>query len=721
MFRQTNGAVYWMCGETPLWNLQSEALEICYANADRSVWGTVTATRWRVCRQDDNHCVLTCTEHLDALNTTLHLQVTYTRRGNLVEKEMTCSQNNIPNLYIGLTQTVAPTAGKLLWSFDAVQQPDGCIYGRESRQAFPAAGFILENGQIFGVLMDAGVQNGWSRWCLRRTSAGNAPVVSDFDPVLLEAVAGGTALRLRAGQYRPVQDVEPDVVSSNHVSFLGRRGRGYCLEFDCVAVPCAVSVFGAGRPVQRRVWRETGRQVLEISPCVENGLQQVEWESAEKAVPGRLFEKNPDLRAWHTLRQGKTRTYRYFFFLDTFEPTLRNLRKYAQLYLAEALGFSGTMAEKILYADFRMLNWLAEPIGNEALCVPSIDYFEMYFRDVFWSVHGVEDPALQMEVFRRVEKTMDARGWVDNIITPYFGSDEKTDNELNYLYVIWSYWNQKQLGIAPNMESVEKVVSLVQNRYDPARTGRILVNNPQSLMDVMWQAEPCAFAVSQGYYCLTMKVALALGVRGVDTAYVNRTQAAYRGYYGNGSGGRAYLRTFPGNGLGENGEDLEIISCLDLEPEFLSLYLLGESLLGGTIVRNTLDNIPVFCGCRMPIVSCTDGTFFTPERNPFSGGLYWESGRYANGGSYLRPQYIALAAGKYHGWKKADTLMEQRLRAEFESAEDFPTSQEYLHTLGDPEKNSPHKVFAWNVFVNEINRWVRREIDPAFRVGEEIR
>lgn len=165
---------------------------------------------------------------------------------------------------------------------------------------------------------------------------------------------------------------------------------------------------------------------------------------------------------------------------------------------------------------------------------------------------------------------------------------------------------------------------------------------------------------------------------------------------------------------------MDILSCLDLEPEFLSLYLFDESLLGKEIVTDTLDRIPVFEGCMMPIIACADGTFFTKERNPFNGGHFWEAGCYANGGSYLRSQYIALAAGKYHGWKPADELMKKRLKAEFEICHEHPVSMEYLHTFGHPEKCSGHKVFAWNVFVNEINRWIRRTIDSGFLAGDDI-
>lgn len=719
MFQQEKDGVYLVGGDRPLWNLQREPMNLFYANTDRSVWGQHFVDRWNLTRLEKDSCVLASTVRIEELNTDLAVQVTYTRKGNLVEKEVSFFQNNIPNLYVGFTQKVVPEKGGTLWSFDDAQQEDGCIFGKESRQAFPAAGFFWNDGSVLGVLMDTGVNNSWSRWCLRRTSGGNGVTVSCYDPVLMEAAGKQTELLLRAGQYFPVYDVAPDNVTENTARFLARKGYSYSLEFDCGDCPCSVSATWQDGEPGRMVWKEQGRQVLELPVCEENGIWEITWEKGKAACKG-LFEKCPEYRPWHRLAQGDTRTYRYFFFVDQFEPSLRNLRKYSQLYLAQALGFSGSAGEKILYADFRMLNWLAEPEGEEPLCVPSIDYFEMYFRDVFWSVHGVEDPDLQLGIFRRIEKTMDARGWVDNIITPYYGSEEKTDNELNYLYVIWSYWNQKQLGVATDLEKVEKVVSLVLNRYDPKREGKIFVNNPQSLMDVMWQEKPCAFAVSQGYFCLTMKIAFALGIAGVDQAYLERVQEGYRSYYRIGSSGKKYLQTFPGNKLGERGEDLEIISCLDLEPEFLSLYLLGESILGEKIVRDTLDQIPVFCDCRMPIVSCIDGSFFTRERNPFNGGLYWEGGCYANGGSYLRPQYIALAVGKYHGWEKADALMKARMRAEFESDPDFPVSHEYLHALGNPQKNSDHKVFAWNVFVNEVNRWIRREIDPEFQVGEEI-
>lgn len=705
----------------PLLSGMRQRMEVLYANHDGSVWGQETFDQWQLEREDENGFTLVCSRLLPPVHAELTLRMDYTVRGRAVEKKITCLQRCAASLFIGLTQEVTLPDAVQVWSFDAVKNQSTCIYGSWSCQAFPACGLLMPDGEVFGVLMDTGVANEWSRWHMRRTASGNAPAVTAYDPMLMEEIPGQRGIRLRAGQYFPTTDVPLASSGACRRTALVRKDYTYVLEYDCLQAPCCLRVKGEGQTLLTHTEQQTGRQILTIPAQAQDGYMEILWDSADALQPLRLFERKPELRPWHLLAEGQEKTYRYFFFVDTFEPTLRNLRKYAQLHLAEALDFEGTAAEKILYADFRMLNWQAEPGLRLPLCVPSIDYFEMYFRDVFWSANGVEDAWLNKTLLSMVERTMDSRYWVDNIITPYFGSIEKVDNEINYLYILWSYLNMKRFGQRPNLEKITGVTSLVMNRYDPDRTGRVLTNNPQSLMDVMWQDKPCRFAVSQGYYCLTMNTALALGVPGVDRAYADRTREEYRRYYRAGKNSKPFLQTFPENGLGEAGEDLDIISCLDLEPEFLSLYLFGESLLGGQIVINTLEQIPVYQQCLMPIIAMTDGRFFSKKRNPFNGGLYWEGGRYANGGSYLRPQYIALAAGKYHGWEKADRLMAQRLKAEFDTCEDAPVSIEYLHALGDPVKSSPHKVFAWNVFVNQINRWIRATIDPDFHVGDDIR
>ena len=719
MIKRENGRIELYCENQFLSDAMSDQMEVLYENGDGSIFGQVLFDEWKVENCGEDQCILTSQKFLPDINVELALKVSYSVHEHLLTKKIVCYQNQVSDLRIAISQRIRHKDTTKIWSFGGTQNPDRVIYGGFGRQSFPAAGMLLENGNVLGILMDTGIANEWSRWHLRRTADGNAPVVSAYDPMLLEESVRNKEIRINAGQYYPVHRIPFEQMEKENASAFGRRGYVYLLECNVLQAPAALTVTAGGKTVSARTWDECGRQVLELAELDETALLEVHWKENQIELL-HLYERNQNLHPWHHLKQDEEKSYRYFFFVDRFDYTIRNLRKYSQIRLAEALEFEGTAAEKILYADFKMLNWMAEPGLDRPLCVPSIDYFEMYFRDVFWSVNGVEDEWLNTTILKMVERTMDAGGWVDNIITPYFGSIEKTDNEINYLYLIWNYLNQKRFGHKPDRKRLEKVVHLLTDRYDLDKKGRVKINNPQSLMDVMWQDHPSFFAVSQGYYCVAMKTALAFEIPGVDIQYVERTRREYAAYYREDQKDKKYLQTFLENGLGQNGEDMGIISCLDMEPEFLSLYLFGESLLGKQIVIDTLNQMPIFEDCLMPIIAYADGTFFTRERNPFSGGMFWEPGRYANGGSYLRPQYIAMAVGKYHGWEKADLLMEKRIRAEFETCEEYPVSIEYLHTLGEPQKASSHKVFAWNVFVNQINRWIRSTIDHHFQVGGEL-
>ena len=687
-------------------------VELLYATADHTVQGSVLLDDWTEVEYTHGTALFRCQPHLDKVNTVITVDLRLTRHEDHTESVITLHQRNAVSLLVGLTLTYTHHEASQIWSFDALVQQERCIYGAESRQAFPACGLRLgENGYV-GFLMDTGVANEWSRWHLRRTDGGNAPVLSAYDPILMEAVPDLPAVRLRAGQHYPTYAIEPESAAPDGLTVFCRRNCACLLEYDA----CAEGELTAEWPdgaAQTFPIGGTGRQVLTLPAPEQSGLLTLTWPDVAVKVVS-LHERQLALRPWHRLCQDEPRSYRYFHYFRTHRPHFYFQRLFAQKHFANALGFHGSLSEEVLYADYRALNWLAEPGLKQPLCVPSIDYFEMYFRDIFWSSNGVDDASLNAALLDTLSRSMDERGWVDNILTPFFGSVEKTDNELNYLYVIWSWLNRKRFGIEPDMAWVERVVRLVIDRYDPGRTGVILTSNPQSLMDVMWQDRPCRFAVSQGYFALTLHIALAMGLPCVDEAYAQRASEGYQAYYAPGQDGRCYLQTFPGNGLGPDGHDLDIISCLDLEPEFLSLYCLDRSLLGGGIVRGTLDCMPVFSGCLMPIMACTDGSVFTREHNPFNDNHYWEPGRYANGGSYLRPQYIVLAAGKYHGWAPADRLMRDRLHAELHTCPDAPVSMEYLHTLGDPALSSDHKVFAWNVFVCRINQWIRETIDPDF-------
>jgi hypothetical protein len=249
------------------------------------------------------------------------------------------------------------------------------------------------------------------------------------------------------------------------------------------------------------------------------------------------------------------------------------------------------------------------------------------------------------------------------------------------------------------------VTTFIRRTFDPDGNGTVLVNNPQCCIDVMWQKRPCRFAVSQGYFAVALRAAKELG-DDVPEELIAAAEAAYRGYATEDGAGPAFIHTFPDNTLGPGGRPVGILSVVDMEPEFLSLYLFDRALLSDAIVCGTLDRYPVVGPGLMPIIVKTDGTYFTKESNPFGGDSFWKPGTYANGGSWLRQQCIALAVGHRHGWPRAEQLLRERLEAELAFDPDQPLSREYLACTGDPADSAPHRVFGWNVFVLAVLAWL---------------
>jgi hypothetical protein len=83
----------------------------------------------------------------------------------------------------------------------------------------------------------------------------------------------------------------------------------------------------------------------------------------------------------------------------------------------------------------------------------------------------------------------------------------------------------------------------------------------------------------------------------------------------------------------------------------------------------------------------------------------------------MRIEVCGYVTGKLHGWHKAENAIANRLWAEINIDENFPTSQEYLAT--DPRNPffGYHRVFAWNSFVLqalEMAKLRAPEMDPEY-------
>ncbi|WP_438351120.1 hypothetical protein ACP8HI_11000 [Paenibacillus sp. FA6] len=731
-------------GEMPLArHNQGGELNILLENGDRADRMEIVSWRAVEALEADGKLILRGKSRLPLYTTDLDVEVIYERvTDHVIKKTIRLYQNDIPRLYISLKNSLEPTSvPRSYWSFDHVEHTGGPAYGVLTDDVFPAAGFVHESGLMVGLLTDSGWNNKWSRHAWRRTSKGNTATIQIADPALLstatseERSEGKHHVTLTLGQL--YGNVRIPIDNRNEVggqySFLGRRGYRYTIAMECRGEyrgPISLRD-GNGNMVE---WIANDQDFTEniedwqsfvgrTNELPDNGFytfyigESDEMKSQLEAKDIQFFESSPEPIPWHELHQGKELVRTVLIFAEDSEATARNIRLRSQVNLAEGLGFKGTEMEKVLYADFKMLTWVTEPGINEPMVVPSTFYFEMYFRDVFWILNGTHDSFLNENILRRIGETMNEHGSIDNIITAYHGSIEHTDNELPYLYLIWSYLNQKRFGSTPDMDKVHEIVDYIRNKFDSDGDGMIKTNNPQSAMDVMWQATPCRFASSQGYYAVALKAAKGLGVD-ISEEYIQAAEEVYRGYYAEYGKEGKFLHSYPDNRLGENGTAIGMVANIDLEPEFLSIYMFDRPMLDHEMVIDTLEKYPVSPEGLMPNLCKVDGTYFDKDVNPFNGSLYWKPGTYANGGSWLRLQYIVLTVGKYHGWSKADELMEKRLDAELHFDAENPLSREYLSLSGDPKDSAMHRIFGWNAIVLGINEWLglrKPDWDPDFK------
>ncbi|MDP4085322.1 MAG: hypothetical protein Q8934_12010 [Bacillota bacterium] len=714
-------------------------LNLLIENGDRADRMEISSWKATEAIEKDGRLILKGKSRLSLFTSDLDLEVSYEQiTEQVLKKQIRIYQNDIPRLYLSLRNSLEPvSAPKSYWSFDHTDHLGGPAYGILADDVFPAAGFIDNNGLMVGLLTDSGWKNKWSRHAWRRTGRGNTTAIQMADPALLrtatqlERNTGKHHVTLTLGELYGNARIPLDYQkeNGNRYRFLGRQGYRYtvALEYQGNVNGESIHVCDVNGTSIHSIFyndeysKDSNEWVSFVDRTNElpyDGFYSFHIQESSKIQTRniQIYESAPQPVPWHELRQGEELVYTIMIFAEECEATSRNIKLKSQMNLSDGLGFKGSEIEKILYADSKMLTWITEPGLNEPMVVPSTFYFEMYFRDVFWILNGTHDAYLNENILRRIGETMNGEGAIDNIITAYHGSIEHTDNELPYLYLIWSFLNKKRFGSKPDLKKVQQITQLIQNKFDPDGDGVIKTNNPQSAMDVMWQNRPCRFASSQGYYAVALMAAKELGME-IAEEYVQAAIDAYRDYYDEYGTDGKFLHTFPDNTLGENGTSIGMVCNLDLEPEFLSLYVFDRSMLDRQIVIDTLEKYPISPEGLMPNLCRTDGKAFTKEVNPFSGGLYWKPGIYANGGSWLREQYIVLAVGKYHGWAKADELMQKRVDAELNFDSKNPLSREYLSLTEDPDDSAVHRVFGWNIILLAIHEWLglrKPEWDPDY-------
>ena len=434
----------------------------------------------------------------------------------------------------------------------------------------------------------------------------------------------------------------------------------------------------------------------------------------------KLFRVASHSEPYHRLEMGHSQTKTVFIFADDNVPdTVRGYRLASQIHLADALGFKGGTTEKVLYADVMMLSWNADPECFRPMLAPSIWYSaagEMYLRDSFYSLNGTHNRELNERVFTLWADNQGMNGAINTLVEPNIANLERKSNDSTPLWLMWALLNRRRFGTILPMDKVRQAAKYCLATYDPRREGICTAKFVMGQLDVIRYPEGTKILCeNQGMLAVLLRVIRELQIPGISTAisdgYIAKAEKEYRSYY---YAARGFLR--PARDIPD------AIGFADIFPEFLSLWLFKRKILTDQMVVNHLDHIPVMLprkdcpypaegGSVRPIfiglpMGKKEWSYFTEKWHPMVSDSYAASyrnkamdGVYYNGGSWMRIEVCGYVAGKLHGWKKADTAIANRLWAEINIDDDFPTSQEYLATDSRNPFFGYHRVFAWNAFV----------------------
>lgn len=643
----------------------------------------------------------------ERLVTDLEISLDYVLiNAQVIKKTLVLRQRNIPVLLYQVNNAMHPLRPpRKLWSFDSADHKGGVVHG-----TYPAAGFA--DDVAFGLLSDAGHRNLFTRNIRRRPGAdgnGFKGLFRTADAKMLTLSPKAVTLRLgclsdfRQGKREDIPALEHGFGLLFH-AFEGRDGF-YSLSFDYrAAAPLSVRIlkenpagelrafhYQSDLPFDKNEWlRFEDTFFLSDTEGLPTLVRLSQGEDGVPEIKNLQLSRHEGVdMPYHPLKIGQTHEKNTFIFAEPGDD-IRSLRLASQTRLAEGLGFSGTDAQKVLYADMQMLCWITGERDLTPLNVPSINYApDMYNRDSFWSVAGVNDSNLSKAVFDRWGDTQTAQGGIGTIVTPSMGSKEVKDNEATCEWLWWALINRNKYGVSPPLEKISRAFDYCVKAFDSARSGICHSHFVLGQNDVAtYPDEPTSgLAVNQGVWAVTLHVAKELGLHN-DDAWIARAREEYRAFYDETRGFIISDRRHP-----------DVICCGDLLPEFVSLWLFDLPLLLDHMVVNTLEKIPRSGSFAFIIGHVHDG-YFTQKNKPFDAEYFWPRGIYYNGASWMREEVMAYAAGVRHGWVKGKDYITARLQGEIDIRPDEPFSHEFIPTdLSVPGCWWPStRVFCWNVF-----------------------
>jgi hypothetical protein len=573
--------------------------------------------------------------------------------------------------------------------------------------------------------------------------------------VTVEEHDGTTVLSIRGPEAGVVLPFPARDVEFYSVRFRYRSSRAFSMQIWDVDERrnqlANISLYNDRIPESLSDWSQFQTEVLFYSRRGRGGalfLSLPESEQATKTTPAgplrieirdlEIRHVSTQLQPYHRLEMDRPEQKTSFVFVDDRVPdTLRGYRLCSQQSLAEGLGFVGGETEKVLYADLMMLSWAAGPHYPQAMVAPSIWYSaagEMYLRDSFFALNGIHNRELNERVFNLWAANQGGDGAINTLVEPSLANLERKANDSTPLWLMWALRNRARFGSNLPMDKVKTAAEYFLRTYDRRRDGSCWAQFVMGQLDVIDYPEGTSeICENQGMFAVTLRVIKELKIASVSDrisdAYIERAEAAYRSYY---DATRKIVR--PTRNVND------AIGFGEIFPEFLSLWLFGQKILTDAMLVNHLDRIPALLpnkDCPYPDAGGTVRPIFIGLK---PGGKGWDyfndswhpmiskthganyadhnmDGIYYNGGSWMRIEICGYVAGKLHGWSKADRAIANRLWAEINISQDFPTSQEYLATDPAHPFFGYHRVFAWNAFVlmaMEVAGLRRPEMDPDY-------
>ena len=557
---------------------------------------------------------------------------------HVIKKTISLFQPSMPGMYYTLTEKYRPASKPLKYvTFENDDFPGGFAH-----EMYPSAGFVTADGNVVGLLTDAGYKNQYTRNTRRRFSGrgGGFTGVRRLPDVNLVYVANATERKnnndyishtfgemwnLDAGTSTSItipstftkENASVDY-KNNTISIKGngkersgirfipalKQQQVYTISFQCKGnASLALKLFRV-KNGETTTELEDGLKYIDNFPVTEN-----EWTSFKGSilVPyinddsislfiGTLSEKKSSLEikdlsivqhdaareAYNVLPLGEKITKTTYLFVEPWKSHQQFMIS-SQSRLAEAKGFKGSLIEKMLYANLQMLTWITDTKDFTPLNVPNMNYApDMYNRDSYFSAVATYNKELNLSLWEQWGKTQNAKGAIGTIITPLMGSVEAKGNEATIEWLMWALLNKRRFNATLPHDKIKKAVEYVLNEFDSTGDGICRSHFPLCQIDIIdFNPKTDRLAVNQGILAIALRTIKELGFN-ISEEHIEKAEQAYRNFYDKKRKHLLYDRKYP-----------DLISLTDLEPEFYSLWLFNRPILTDEMVINHLEQIPV--------------------------------------------------------------------------------------------------------------------------------